>query len=73
MCLSAVYRNARLPENIVMKNVMRMEVRGGKLIFTDLMDRKLAVDGVLDSCDLSDSWILIRTKAEDAEGEKKNG
>ena len=51
MCLSTVYRNQRVPESIVMKNVMRMEVRGEKLIFTDLMERKLEVDGNLDSCD----------------------
>ncbi len=70
MCLSTVYQNERIPENIVMKNVMRMECRNGKLIFTDLMDRKLEVDAQLDSCDLSDSWILIRGK--DHQSERKN-
>lgn len=67
MCLSTVYRNQRVPETIVMKNVMRMEVCGEKLIFTDLMERKLEVDGKLDSCGLTDSWILIRTPQEHTE------
>jgi len=38
-----------------MKNVMRMEVRDEKLIFTDLMERKLEVDGKLNSCALTDN------------------
>lgn len=67
MCLSTVYRNQRVPETIVMKNVMRMEVCGEKLIFTDLMERKLEADGNLDSCGLTDNWILIRTAQEHTE------
>ena len=64
MCLSTVYQNQRVPENLVMKNVMRMEVCGEKLIFTGLMERKLEVDGKLEYCDFTDNWILIRTAQE---------
>lgn len=71
MCLSTVYRNERLPQNIVMKNVMRMEARDGKLIFTDLMERRLVVDADFDSCDLTDSWIVIRPHADRNAGDSQ--
>ena len=38
MCLSTVYKNKMSPEDIVMKNVMRVECKDGCVILTDLME-----------------------------------
>ena len=47
MCLSTVYRNKMDAASIVMKNVMSIECQDGMVILTDLMERKVAIEGQL--------------------------
>ena len=60
MCLSTVYKNSRTEENIVLKNVMRIDCKDGCVILTDLMDRTVAVEGVLESANLVDGYVVIK-------------
>ena len=60
MCLSTVYKNTRTEENIVLKNVMRIDCKDGCVILTDLMDRTVVVEGVLESANLVDGYVVIK-------------
>ncbi len=60
MCLSTVYKNTKSPETIVMRNVMQIECKDGCVILTDLMDRQVAVEGVLELANLVDGFVVVR-------------
>ena len=60
MCLSTVYKNTQTAENILMKNVMRIECKDGCVILTDLMERSVAVEGELVSANLVDGFVIVR-------------
>ena len=63
MCLSTVYRNRLVPEAIIMKNVMTIECKDGCVILTDLMERQVAIEGVLEKANLVDGIAIIRETA----------
>ena len=63
MCLSTVYRNQLIPEAVIMKNVMTIECKDGCVILTDLMDREVSVEGVLETANLVDGYVIVRTVA----------
>ena len=60
MCLSTVYKNAQTAENILMKNVMRIECKDGCVILTDLMERSVAIEGELVSANLVDGFVIVK-------------
>ena len=60
MCLSTVYKNKMEPETVIMKNVMHIECKDGMVILTDLMDRQVAVEGVLESANLVEGFVIIK-------------
>ena len=60
MCLSTVYKNQVSPQDIVMKNVMRVECKDGCVILTDLMERQVAIEGQLQEANLVDSFVIVR-------------
>ena len=60
MCLSTVYKDNMEPASILMKNVMKLECSDGKVILTDLMDRTLEIQGVLEQANLVDGYVIIR-------------
>ena len=60
MCLSTVYKNKMEPETVIMKNVMHIECKDGVVILTDLMDRQVAVEGVLESANLVEGFVIIK-------------
>ena len=60
MCLSTVYKNDRKEENIVMKNVMRIDCKDGCVILTDLMERTVAIEGTLESANLVDGYVVVK-------------
>ena len=62
MCLSTVYKNNMEPASIVMKNVMRIECRDGKVILTDLMDRTVEIQGTLRQANLVDGFVIVDEK-----------
>ena len=60
MCLSTVYKNTMSPEAVVMRNVMRLECKDGCVILTDLMDRQVSIEGVLESANLVDGFVIVK-------------
>jgi predicted RNA-binding protein len=60
MCLSTVYKNAMTPDNLVLRNVMKIECKDGTWILTDLMERQVAVEGKLELANLVEGYVLIR-------------
>ena len=59
MCLSTVYKNTKELDNVVMRNVMRVECADGMVIITDLMDRQVAIQGRLAEANLVDGVVLV--------------
>ena len=62
MCLSTVYKNTKTEASIAMKNVMRIECRDGLVILTDLMDRTVTIEGVLEQANLVDGFVIVKEK-----------
>ena len=60
MCLSTVYKNTLKPENIMMKNVMKIECRDGAVIITDLMEHQLTIEGTLEMANLVDGIAIVK-------------
>lgn len=60
MCLSTAYLNEMNPDTAVMKNVMTVECAGGKVILTDLMERKYEIEGTLKKASLTDGYVIIQ-------------
>ena len=64
MCLSTIYRDSVQEQNILMKNVMKIECRDGMVVLTDLMDRQMALQGELVMASLVDGVALVKETAE---------
>ena len=62
MCLSTVYKNEKKPEPMVMNNVMSIRCEEDTVILTDLMERTVAVQGRLESANLVDGFVIIKTE-----------
>ena len=60
MCLSTVYRNKMDNESVVMRNVMSIECQDGLVILTDLMERKVAIEGHLERANLVDGYVIVK-------------
>lgn len=60
MCLSTVYKNKMEPDSILMKNVMRIDVKDGCVILTDLMERSVTIEGQLESANLVDGFVIVK-------------
>jgi len=63
MCLSTIYKNTLNPENIMMRNVMRIECKDGVVILTDLMERQIAIEGTLEMANLVDGVAVVKEAA----------
>ena len=63
MCLSTIYKNTLTPENIMMRNVMRIECKDGCVILTDLMERQVAIEGTLERANLVDGVAIVKEAA----------
>ncbi len=61
MCLSTVYKNEKKPEALVMNNVMSIRCEEDTVILTDLMERTVAVQGYLESANLVEGFVIIKT------------
>ena len=60
MCLSTVYKNTMTPDAVAMRNVMAIECKDGLVILTDLMERQVVIQGVLESANLVDGFVIVR-------------
>ncbi len=63
MCLSTVYGNDIDSGNILMSNVAKIEILDNLVVLTDLMERKLEIDGDLVSVDLLSSKVIVKERA----------
>ena len=61
MCLSTVYKNEMTDSAVVMKNVMRIDCKDGCVILTDLMDRTVSIEGSLETANLVDGFVIVKT------------
>ena len=59
MCISTVYQNAVLPENILLKNVRAIRVEGDQVILTNILEQEMRVRGTLVSADLIGGVVVI--------------
>lgn len=64
MCLSTVYKESVKPENIAMAQVMRIDCKDDMVILTDLLDRQVAIHGVLVSADLVEGHAVVHELAD---------
>ena len=62
MCLSTVYKDKMVDSAIIMKNVMQIQCKDGCVILTDLMDRQVSIEGVLESANLVDGYVIVKTE-----------
>ena len=60
MCLSTVYKNAKVESNVAMRNVMQIECKDGMVILTDLMERTLEIPGTLEKANLVDGFVVVK-------------
>ena len=61
MCLSTVYKNNMTPDAVVMRNVMRIDCKDGCVILTDLMERTVSIEGTLETANLVDGFVVVKT------------
>ena len=59
MCISTAYRNAALPENILLKNVRAFRISGNSIILTNILEQELAIAGMLVSADLINGIVIV--------------
>ena len=57
MCLSAVYNEK---QELLAKNVANVSLQDGKLLFSDILGRTVAVAGTIEKIDLMENEILVR-------------
>ena len=60
MCLSTVYKNEKVEQNVAMRNVMQIECKDGCVILTDLMERQVAIEGHLESANLVEGFVIVK-------------
>ncbi len=63
MCLSTVYDRSREPQEQLARNVAAVKVRDdGRLILTDIMGVTRELDAELETVDLMENVIYVRTR-----------
>lgn len=62
MCLSTVYKDEISDDKVLMKNVMSVDCTDSQVTLTDLMGRKLTVDGRLLSANLTDGYVILKSE-----------
>ncbi len=60
MCLSTVYKNEMQADTVIMRNVMRIDCKDGCVVLTDLMDRTVSIEGVLETANLVDGYVIVK-------------
>ena len=49
-------------QNILMKNVMKIECKDGMVLLTDLLERQMALEGELLMANLVDGYAVVRER-----------
>ena len=59
MCLSTAYKTAGDEQDMICEFVSGIDVEDGKVILTDILGERIAVDGVLKKIDLVGGVVVI--------------
>ena len=59
MCLATAYKAQAAEENLLMRNVQRIECHDGQVFLTDLMDRQVVIEGELVMADLVENVVIV--------------
>ena len=62
MCLATAYKTQAADENLLMRNVQRIECHDGQVFLTDLMDRQVVIEGELVLADLVENIVIVRER-----------
>ena len=62
MCLATAYKVQAADENLLMRNVQRIECHDGQVFLTDLMDRQVVIEGELVMADLVENVVIVRER-----------
>ena len=62
MCLSTAYLNRKEEDLIAAKFVDSIEVRGGKVLLTDVMGAVTEIEGTISYVDLTGGSVIISTE-----------
>lgn len=62
MCLSTVYKQSAAPENLVLRNVQKIECKDGQILLTDIMERQVAIEGEILMADLIGGMVVINER-----------
>lgn len=62
MCLSTAYKDKKLPENVMAKNVTSINFEGAEIVLRDLMETETRVVGSLELVDLVNGIVIINTE-----------
>ena len=62
MCLATAYKTQAAEENLLMRNVQRIECRDSQVFLTDLMDRQVVIEGELVMADLVENVVIVRER-----------
>ena len=62
MCLATAYKTQAADENLLMRNVQRIECHDGQVFLTDLMDRQVVIEGERVLADLVENIVIVRER-----------
>ena len=62
MCLATAYKTQAADENLLMRNVQRIECHDGQVFLTVLMDRQVVIEGELVMADLVENVVIVRER-----------
>ena len=62
MCLSTVYNKSAAPENLVLRNVQKIECKDGQILLTDILERQVAIEGEILMADLVGGMVVINER-----------
>ncbi len=63
MCLSTVYNKSAADNNVLCRNVMKINVRGDQIKLTDILQTELDLVGQIVSADLVNGVVIVDCQA----------
>ncbi|MBR4150887.1 MAG: CooT family nickel-binding protein [Firmicutes bacterium] len=60
MCLSTVYEQSGSERKMLARNVESVNLRDGKLVFTDILGASKVFEGVIQQIDLTENFIIVK-------------
>ncbi len=63
MCLSTVYNKSAADDNLLCRNIMKIDVQGDQIKLTDIMQTETDVVGRIVSADLVNGVVIVDCQA----------